>query len=96
MKKQNLKKPFFSNFLENQLDKEKETSVQGGLPNHTMALSDSPATKKYPSDNDEDVTLKHPSDADEDVSKKYPSDNDEATTQKYPSDGDDNPEYLDM
>lgn len=92
MKKQNRQKPFFSHFLENQLDK-KARNVQGGdNPIHTMSLADSPQTTKHPSDADEDVTKKYPSDDDEAVTKKYPSDDDEATTQKYPSDGDD---YVD-
>lgn len=84
MKKQHLKKPFFSNFLENQLDKKSENKVQGGTddpPIHTMSLADSPHTKKYPSDSDEFTTR--------------PA-SDMAQTQKYPSDGDDDPIPVDM
>ncbi len=83
MKKQHLKKPFFSNFLENQLDKKSENNVQGGTddpPIHTMSLADSPQTKKYPSDNDEATKPLY----------------DMAQTQKYPSDGDDDPIPVDM
>lgn len=84
MKKQNLKKPFFSGFLENQMDKKTETNVQGGddRPIHTMSLADSPETKKYPSDSDEDGHTKPLADM--------------AQTQKYPSDGDDDPIYVDL
>lgn len=84
MKKQNLQKPFFSNFLENQLDKKTEKNVQGGTddpPIHTMSLADSPQTKKYPSDCDEPYTKPAA---------------DMATTQKYPSDGDDDPIPVEM
>lgn len=84
MKKQHLKKPFFSNFLENQLDKKTENNVQGGTekpPITTMSLADSPETKKYPSDSDEPYTKPAA---------------DMAQTQKYPSDGDDDPITIDM
>lgn len=84
MKKQNLEKPFFSNFLENQLSKNTNSNVQGGTddpPIHTMSLADSPETKKYPSDS-EDAYTKPLSDM--------------AQTQKYPSDGDDNPIPVDL
>lgn len=77
--KKNLQKPFFSAFLENQLDKKTENNVQGGTddpPIHTMSLADSPYTKKYPSDSDEPYTKPAA---------------DMAQTQKYPSDGDDDP-----
>lgn len=87
MKKQNLKKPFFSNFLENQLNKNSEPEIQGGRP--TAPLIDTPQTNKHPSDADEDVTLKYPSDSDEYVTHKYPSDSEDDVTQKFPSDSDD-------
>ncbi|WP_118972680.1 microviridin/marinostatin family tricyclic proteinase inhibitor [Taibaiella koreensis] len=83
MKKQNLQKPFFSAFLENQMDKQNEDKVQGGdnPPIHTMSLADSPQTQKYPSDQ-EDTHTKPLADM--------------AQTQKYPSDGDDDPMPIDL
>lgn len=84
MKKQHREKPFFSHFLENQLDKTSSPHVQAGDPDTTSKLADTVHTKKYPSDNEDEQT------------KKYPSDSDEATTQKYPSDGDDDPVYVDL
>lgn len=50
-----LKKPFFEQFLEHQLDEKKRLQVQGS------------GTLKYPSDKDEEIshTLKYPSDRDE-------------------------------
>ncbi|NHN27925.1 microviridin/marinostatin family tricyclic proteinase inhibitor [Flavobacterium jejuense] len=71
MKKQELKKPFFANFLENQLTKEGSNEVQGGVTSRTEDIYQ---TLKYPSDSDEDTTkpaldLAH--------TLKYPSDNDE-------------------
>lgn len=88
MKNQNLKKPFFANFLENQLTQDESNTVQGGITNPKF---DSDNTLKYPSDSDEDVTMKAPSDNDEDTTlplndgyhtMKYPSDNDEAGFEK--------------
>lgn len=76
-KDKNLKKPFFSNFLENQLSAEAEQSVQAG----TTAQ-----TQKYPSDQEDAQTKKYPSDLEDDTTKPI---FDEAQTQKYPSDGDD-------
>jgi len=52
MQKKPTKKPFFARFLESQ----------------ELAKVDGGATRKYPSDCDEDVTLKYPSDSDEDAS----------------------------
>jgi serine endopeptidase inhibitor I10-like protein len=70
MKKQKgLKKPFFSNFLENQLNKSEQESIQGGLS----------ATHKYPSDGDDPYTNKYPSDQEDAVTEKYPSDGDDST-----------------
>lgn len=79
MKKQSLKKPFFSTFLENQLDKNTQPEVQGGdgIGIITKPAKDLVQTQKYPSDSDEYVT------------HKYPSDSEDAVTQKFPSDGDD-------
>ncbi len=76
-KNENLKKPFFANFLENQISKDEQNSVQGGI---TSVLTDSAQTMKYPSDSDEDSattkpiydtaqTMKYPSDSDEDYSE---------------------------
>ena len=66
------------------MDKKTENNVQGGddSPIHTMSLADSPETKKYPSDSDEDGSTKPLSDM--------------AQTQKYPSDGDDDPIFIDL
>ena len=84
MKNLNLKKPFFANFLENQLTENESNAIQGGV---SCANVDGDFTRKYPSDSDEDYTEKYPSDDDEDTTlpvndayqtMKYPSDNDEA------------------
>jgi hypothetical protein len=64
-----LKKPFFSNFLENQLSKSEQQSIQGGFS----------TTLKHPSDADEPFTNKYPSDQEDQVTEKYPSDGDEST-----------------
>ncbi|MCL9804624.1 microviridin/marinostatin family tricyclic proteinase inhibitor [Flavobacterium amniphilum] len=76
MKKNELKKPFFASFLENQMSKEEANAVQGGAI--TSVLRDTVQTMKYPSDGEEgpggttkpsaDVyeTMKYPSDSDED------------------------------
>lgn len=83
-KDKNLKKPFFSNFLENQLSEEAEKGIQAGGDNQTH---------KYPSDAEDDFTKKYPSDLEDDVTKPLL---DEAQTQKYPSDGDDDVPGLPM
>ncbi|MGH2664295.1 microviridin/marinostatin family tricyclic proteinase inhibitor [Flavobacterium sp.] len=70
--KENLKKPFFANFLENQISKEEQTTIQGSAPMQTL---------KYPSDGEDGpgnitkpaVDIAH--------TMKYPSDNDEAGTE---------------
>lgn len=73
MKNQNLKKPFFANFLESQLTKEESNEVQGGAK-VTSISEDVAHTLKYPSDSDDDTTsplsdqvhtMKHPSDSDD-------------------------------
>jgi len=83
MKKKNneeKRKPFFAEFLENQMGEEQARKTQGG---------DNPyVTLKYPSDEEDNpVTLKYPSDKEDDTTKpaadqlhtlKYPSDNDES------------------
>ncbi|WP_306352679.1 microviridin/marinostatin family tricyclic proteinase inhibitor [Flavobacterium sp. '19STA2R22 D10 B1'] len=61
-----LKKPFFANFLENQLESSDKKEVQGGV-----------ITQKYPSDSDESGTLTRP-EFDEAHTMKYPSDSDES------------------
>lgn len=59
MKNQELKKPFFANFLENELTKEASNEVQGGVTSRirdvetTKPIFDTVQTMKYPSDNDE-------------------------------------------
>ena len=74
----NLKKPFFANFLENQLSNEETNIVQGGVTNQ---LSDNVQTMKYPSDSEEgpggDVTKPA---LDVLQTMKYPSDNEESGT----------------
>lgn len=73
MKKQELKKPFFANFLENQLSQGESNEVQGGTL--TSILKDTAYTLKYPSDSDDDNT--NPI-ADTVQTMKYPSDNDDS------------------
>ena len=51
-KKQNLKKPFFANFLENQMSKNEQNEIQGN-GGATSPLKDVVYTMKYPSDSDE-------------------------------------------
>lgn len=83
-KDKNLKQPFFSNFLENQLSEEAEKAIQAGGGN---------VTNKYPSDAEDAETKKYPSDLEDDQTKPIM---DEAQTQKYPSDGDDDVVSLPM
>ncbi|HLO89312.1 MAG TPA: microviridin/marinostatin family tricyclic proteinase inhibitor [Nostocaceae cyanobacterium] len=70
--------PFFTRFLENQsgeeVSEEELKTVSGGAGGVT--------TLKYPSDNEDVATKKYPSDSDEDivVTLKYPSDSDESGT----------------
>lgn len=76
MKKNNegLKKPFFADFLENQMEKEAANSVQGGV---TSVILDIAVTMKYPSDQEDGgptkstldgyQTMKYPSDSDEEI-----------------------------
>ncbi|MBN9286154.1 MULTISPECIES: microviridin/marinostatin family tricyclic proteinase inhibitor [Flavobacterium] len=71
-----LKKPFFANFLENQLTNEEKNSVQGG-DIITLKATDTLQTLKYPSDNEDGpgpVTVPR---YDLLQTMKYPSDNDE-------------------
>ncbi|WP_136667017.1 microviridin/marinostatin family tricyclic proteinase inhibitor [Flavobacterium sp. H122] len=78
-KNENAKKPFFANFLENQISKDEQNAVQGGI---TTVLKDNAQTMKYPSDSDEAYeslitkpiyddaqTMKYPSDSDEDYTE---------------------------
>lgn len=64
--KKELKKPFFANFLENQLSQEDTKGVSGGATSPTLDVIDgtSPVTKPV---NDQNHTLKYPSDGDDDV-----------------------------
>jgi hypothetical protein len=73
MKNQELKKPFFANFLENQLTQGESNEVQGGAL--TSKLNDGDHTLKFPSDSDDDTT--NPI-SDNVHTMKYPSDNDES------------------
>ena len=77
-KNENSKKPFFANFLENQISKDEQNAVQGGA---TSVLTDNVQTMKYPSDSEDGPenptkpiydtaqTMKYPSDSDEDYSE---------------------------
>ncbi|EAY24951.1 microviridin/marinostatin family tricyclic proteinase inhibitor [Microscilla marina] len=64
-----VKKPFFAQFLENQIADEKLTNTKGGAS--AAAASDKKKKIKI------EQTMKYPSDADEDFTMKYPSDSDE-------------------
>lgn len=75
-KNENSKKPFFANFLENQISKNEQNEIQGGAV--TSVLADTVQTMKYPSDSEDGPgnptkpiydtaqTMKYPSDSDED------------------------------
>ncbi|THF52747.1 microviridin/marinostatin family tricyclic proteinase inhibitor [Flavobacterium supellecticarium] len=71
-----LKKPFFANFLENQMSNEEKSSVQGG-DIITLKTSDMYTTLKYPSDNEDGPGVPTSKIMDTVVTMKYPSDNDE-------------------
>ncbi len=61
-----MKKPFFAQFLENQLSESEQQNSKGGRVLITKPAFDLDQTMKYPSDSDEgDVTMKYPSDNDE-------------------------------
>jgi hypothetical protein len=75
MKKNNegLKKPFFAEFLENQIENDNANSVQGGITNPQVDIAQ---TMKYPSDQEDGPTtkitdmahtMKYPSDGDDDI-----------------------------
>jgi len=71
------KKPFFANFLENQLSNQETTALQGGA---TSTLSDSAQTLKYPSDSEDGPGGQTKPALDTVVTMKYPSDDDESGT----------------
>jgi hypothetical protein len=72
---ENLKKPFFASFLENQLKEDSTQRIQGGGdPSPTSVTADVPHTLKYPSDQEDNPTAKT---TDLYQTMKYPSDNDE-------------------
>jgi hypothetical protein len=79
-KNENLKKPFFANFLENQISKDEQNALQGGAI--TSILRDNVQTMKYPSDSEEgpggEVTKPV---LDTAQTMKYPSDSDESGTE---------------
>nr|WP_294938957.1 microviridin/marinostatin family tricyclic proteinase inhibitor [uncultured Flavobacterium sp.] len=79
MKDNNLKKPFFANFLENQLAKNEQDAIQGGA---TSVLRDNVQTMKYPSDSEEGPGSEAATKPTADImhTMKYPSDNDEDGT----------------
>ncbi|WP_299456215.1 microviridin/marinostatin family tricyclic proteinase inhibitor [uncultured Microscilla sp.] len=70
-----VKKPFFAQFLENQIADEKLTNTKGGLSAATFATATAASDKKKKIKIEQ--TMKYPSDADEDYTMKYPSDSDE-------------------
>lgn len=77
-KSENSKKPFFANFLENQISKDEQNAIQGGI---TTVAIDNAQTMKYPSDSEDGPgnptkpvydtaqTMKYPSDSDEDYTE---------------------------
>ena len=73
------KKPFFANFLENQLSNQETTALQGGAAT-TGVLSDSAQTMKYPSDSEDGPGGSTKPALDVVVTMKYPSDDDESGT----------------
>lgn len=72
------KKPFFANFLENQMSEQETSAVQGGAD--TTKLTDNVQTMKYPSDSEDGPGGTKPT-VDVLVTMKYPSDDDEAGTE---------------
>lgn len=77
-KNENSKKPFFANFLENQISKDEQNSIQGGTI--TSRLADNAQTMKYPSDSEEGPGGQTKPTMDIYETMKYPSDSDEAGT----------------
>ncbi len=78
-KNENSKKPFFANFLENQISKDEQNSIQGGAV--TSVLSDTVQTMKYPSDSEDGPGNPTKPSLDIYETMKYPSDSDEAGTE---------------
>ena len=78
-KNENSKKPFFANFLENQISKDEQNSIQGGAV--TSVLSDTAQTMKYPSDSEDGPGNPTKPSLDIYETMKYPSDSDEAGTE---------------
>lgn len=76
MKQNELKKPFFAAFLENQVKENEARRIQGGAT-ATSVATDMAETQKYPSDQEDGITNV---DWDCILTQKYPSDNDEAET----------------
>jgi hypothetical protein len=71
-----MKKPFFAGFLENQIEKESTSNVQGGGGSPTSVIEDVAVTQKWPSDQEDNPTkpvvdgyqtMKYPSDGDDDI-----------------------------
>ena len=75
---ENLKKPFFANFLENQISKEEQNILQGGA---TSVLADGAQTMKYPSDSEDGPGNQTKPALDTAQTMKYPSDSDESGTE---------------
>lgn len=72
-----LKKPFFANFLENQLSNEEKNTVQGGDIITLKTADTIYMTLKYPSDHEDGPGVPTTKITDTVVTMKYPSDNDE-------------------
>ena len=78
-KNENSKKPFFANFLENQISKDEQNAIQGS-GSATSVLSDSAQTMKYPSDSEDGPGNPTKPASDIYETMKYPSDSDESGT----------------
>lgn len=75
---ENLKKPFFANFLESQISKDEQSILQGGA---TSVLADNAQTMKYPSDSEDGPGNQTKPALDTAQTMKYPSDSDESGTE---------------
>lgn len=78
-KNENSKKPFFANFLENQISKDEQNTIQGS-GGTTSAISDNVQTMKYPSDSEDGPGNSTKPTLDTYETMKYPSDSDESGT----------------
>ncbi len=78
-KNENSKKPFFANFLENQISKDEQNAIQGS-GGTTNVISDNVQTMKYPSDSEDGPGNGTKPTLDIVETMKYPSDSDESGT----------------